>query len=164
MTSDVEKLREFIGDLLRTADSEKRITFDIKDLNEIPDARRKMNRLLDELQKDGFIGKHSYNDDCGLISIEMGKKLDIGFMAVGSGDSDHCKNVEGLYHITKDFLNELQKSEYLTESKLQYYRLSGDMKDILSIVGRGMTLPYEELLNVVIDGINKFLSDRKSVV
>ena len=162
MSSDAEKLWEFICDSLSGIAFENEILFDIKDLYEITDAERKIERLLKELQASGCIGKYSCSEDLREIRIERKKKADFDFDPAEGDKEDHRENdsktVEGFYHITNEFLNELQEPGHLAESRLQYYRLSGNMKDILSVAGRGMTLPYEDLLDAVIGGMHKSIT------
>ena len=160
MSSDAERLWEFVCDFLNGYASENEILFDIKELYEITDAERKIERLLKELQANGCIGKYSCSEDFREIRIERKKEADFGPVE-GENENyseNHNETVEGFYHITKEFLDELQEPDHLAESKLQYYRLSGDMKDILSVAGREMTLPYEDLLDAVICGMNKSIT------
>lgn len=161
MTLDAEALWNFVCDSMSGADSENELQFDIKDLYEIVEPAKKMERLLKELQAGGYIGKYSCNEDFSEIRVERKKETDFD-SGSNEGDSESQRenrneNVEGLYHITKEFLEELQEPDYLAESKIMYYRMSGNMKDILSVAGKGMTLPYEELLDIVIRGMNQFI-------
>lgn len=74
MSSDAEKLWEFICDSLSGIAFENEILFDTKDLYEITDAERKIERLLRELQASGCIGKYSCSEDLREIRIERKKR------------------------------------------------------------------------------------------
>ncbi len=63
--------------------------------------------------------------------------------------------IKGLYHINQEFIKELEQSGESKEAKLQYYRLSGTLREILQVVGSDMLIAYDDLLECILSGINK---------
>lgn len=63
--------------------------------------------------------------------------------------------IKGLYCIDQDFLKKGLSSGQLVESELQYYRLSGEIQDILDVTSQSQVVENDPLVECIISGMNQ---------
>ena len=63
--------------------------------------------------------------------------------------------IEGLYCIDQDFLKKGLSSGQLVESELQYYRLSGEIQDILDVTSQSQVVKNDPLVECIMSGMNQ---------
>lgn len=122
----------------------------------------KVKKILGELEKEGYL---QIIDDsfqtCETIEVELRQTFDAGSdEKIIRDEKEHYNTkpaaaIKGLYHINQEFIKELEQPGESKEAKLQYYRLSGTLREILQVAGSDMLIAYDDLLECILSGINK---------
>lgn len=161
MSTDAQKLWEYIEDCLN-GDSRNELIISIQRLeeNRIEITKEKAERLLGELKADGLLEAYSVEEDDKIsVSLKTESTDEVQNKSESEETVEHSTGtsevVDDLYHINKEFIESLQQSHDLTEAKLQYYRLSGDIRDILQVAGHNMIIAQDDLLRGILSGIHK---------
>lgn len=142
-----------IKDLGNAASIQEWVVVDIlKELKEI-------NKLSYKIENNSYlrieIKEENGNEVSGSNRVELLQSMEASetIRALESPEP-----IDGLYYINSEFLEELQESQNpqrLGEARLQYNRLSGNIRDILYVVGHDQVIAHDELLSCIISGIDK---------
>lgn len=136
MVDDVQKLLEYMTDMLGNDSDNRSVTFSLKNIVEIEDINRKIERLLRELEIEGMIEQYELKEEYE-VSVKLSKKSLLGLKDKNGNVSKHVigNEIELKKTVAVDVVKQEVYIENIRRKKLKELLVGESIAILITTIG-----------------------------